>query len=402
MNELASLSGLIISFSLIIFLVANKKNFGVAMILGALILGILSNPDRLAQTFYETIADWEVDTLIVIVMLIKILATVLEETGQIPLVVENLKRIIPERGMLAIIPFIFGLLPVPGGALLSAPMVDAEGRRLGVSNEGKTFLNLWFRHIGFLVFPLATALIVMSQISEVNINRLIVIQTPIFIVSLILGLLYVIKLSRKVESADVGKKEGVFAETMENFMPLFVTIALTLILSIFISLNISFLIALPSGIVLSLLIYRGGGRSKMLRKGFSPSIGLAVFSIMLYKNIANASGVAEIVAKYLQHTSMPALVIIPLLSFVIGVLTAHNMAAIALAYPMLSPIVGNDVHLISLLYVSSFMGYLISPLHLCVVVSYDYFKPRFIELYKLMLPPAVLMVVIAVAFSIWG
>jgi len=402
MNELVSLSGLIISFSLIIFLVANKKNFGVAMILGALILGILSNPDRLAQTFYETIADWEVDTLIVIVMLIKILATVLEETGQIPLVVENLKRIIPERGMLAIIPFIFGLLPVPGGALLSAPMVDAEGRRLGVSNEGKTFLNLWFRHIGFLVFPLATALIVMSQISEVNINRLIVIQTPIFIVSLILGLLYVIKLSRKVESADVGKKEGVFAETMENFMPLFVTIALTLILSIFISLNISFLIALPSGIVLSLLIYRGGGRSKMLRKGFSPSIGLAVFSIMLYKNIANASGVAEIVAKYLQHTSMPALVIIPLLSFVIGVLTAHNMAAIALAYPMLSPIMGNDVHLISLLYVSSFMGYLISPLHLCVVVSYDYFKPRFIELYKLMLPPAVLMVVIAVVFSIWG
>ena len=402
MNELVSLSGLIISFSLIIFLVANKKNFGVAMILGALILGILSNPDRLAQTFYETIADWEVDTLIVIVMLIKILATVLEETGQIPLVVENLKRIIPERGMLAIIPFIFGLLPVPGGALLSAPMVDAEGRRLGVSNEGKTFLNLWFRHIGFLVFPLATALIVMSQISEVNINRLIVIQTPIFIVSLILGLLYVIKLSRKVESADVGKKEGVFAETMENFMPLFVTIALTLILSIFISLNISFLIALTSGIVLSLLIYRGRGRSKMLRKGFSPSIGLAVFSIMLYKNIANASGVAEIVAKYLQHTSMPALVIIPLLSFVIGVLTAHNMAAIALAYPMLSPIIGNDVHLISLLYVSSFMGYLISPLHLCVVVSYDYFKPRFIELYKLMLPPAVLMVVIAVAFSIWG
>jgi integral membrane protein (TIGR00529 family) len=402
MNELVSLSGLIISFSLIIFLVANKKNFGVAMILGALILGILSNPYRLAQTFYETIADWEVDTLIVIVMLIKILATVLEETGQIPLVVENLKRIIPERGMLAIIPFIFGLLPVPGGALLSAPMVDAEGRRLGVSNEGKTFLNLWFRHIGFLVFPLATALIVMSQISEVNINRLIVIQTPIFIVSLILGLLYVIKLSGKVESADVGKKEGVFAETMENFMPLFVTIALTLILSIFISLNISFLIALPSGIVLSLLIYRGGGRSKMLRKGFSPSIGLAVFSIMLYKNIANASGVAEIVAKYLQHTSMPALVIIPLLSFVIGVLTAHNMAAIALAYPMLSPIIGNDVHLISLLYVSSFMGYLISPLHLCVVVSYDYFKPRFIELYKLMLPPAVLMVVIAVAFSIWG
>jgi len=400
MSEIILIIALVLSFSVIIALVANKKNFGVAMILGAIILGLLSNPEKLLQTFYETITDWRVDTLVIIVILIKIFAVVLEETGQISLVIENLKRVIPERGMLAIIPFIFGLLPVPGGALLSAPMVDSEGRRLGVSNEGKTFLNLWFRHIGFLIFPLATALVVMSQISGININRLIVMQTPIFVVSVIVGSFYVIKLSKKREKEEIVKKKGVILETLINFAPLLVTIVLTMTLSLFINLNISFLISLPSGIILSLIIYKGRNKVQFVKKGFSASIGLAVFGIMLYKNVANVSGVAEIVAKYLQHTSMPAMLIIPVLSFSIGVLTAHNMAAIALAYPMLYPIIGNDIRLVSLLYISSFMGYLISPLHLCVVVSYEYFKPKFVELYKLMLPPALLMVVIAVIFSI--
>ena len=400
MNDAVSVLALVLSFSVIIYLISNKKNFGLAMIAGALILGLISSPERLAQTFYDTITDVVVDTLVIIVILIKIFATVLEETGQIPLAIENLKRVIPERGMLAIIPFIFGLLPVPGGALLSAPMVETEGKRLGVSEEGKTFLNLWFRHIGFLVFPLSTALVIMSQISKVSISKLIVVQTPVFIVAVLLGSLYVIRLSKKRKIEKMEKKEGVALETIINFMPLIVTISLTVVLSLFISLNIAFLVSLPSGIILSLLIYRGKESYQMVKKGFSANLGIAVFSIMFYRNITNVSGVAEVVAKYLQHISMPALVIIPVLSFAIGVLTAHNMAAIALAYPMLYPVIGNDIHLISLLYVSSFMGYLISPLHLCVVVSYEYFKPKFTELYKLMIPPALLMVIVAVIFSI--
>jgi hypothetical protein len=401
MNDAVPVIALILSFAVVIYLVANKKNFGVAMILGALILALFSNPGKVPQTFYNTITDWRVDTLIIIVILIKIFATVLQETGQIHLAIENLKRVIPERGMMAVIPFIFGLLPVPGGALLSAPMVGLQGKKLEVSEEGKTFLNLWFRHIGFLVFPLSTALVVMSQISEININELIVVQMPIFIVSILLGSLYIMKLSknRKKEEMVKRKSKEIVLETAINFTPLILTIAMTFALSLFIELNIAFLAALPSGIILSMLMYRGKKKIEIMKKGFSVSLGIAVFGIMFYKNIANASGVTEIVAEYLQNTSAPAFVVIPLLSFIIGVLTAHNMAAIALVYPMLSPIMGNNIHLVSLLYVSSFMGYLISPLHLCVVVSYEYFKPKFVELYKLMIPPAVLMVLIAVIFS---
>lgn len=398
MSELLSLAALIISFSVIIVLVANRKNFGIAMVLGALLLGLLARPADVPGILYETVTDWQVLTLVAIVIFIKIFATVLQETGQIPLVIDHLKRAIPQRGMLATIPFIFGLLPIPGGALLSAPMVDEQGKKLNVDREGRTFLNLWFRHIGFLIFPLSTALVVMSQVSEVSINRLIVVQAPLFLIAAGVGALYILRLSekKKAETAEDQHILSILMETAVNFLPLIVTIAVAFTLAEITHLNLALLVALPTGIFLSLLLYIGDGRGAMLREGFSPLLGLAIFGIMLYRDMAFASGVTDVVAGYLQGSAASPLLIIPVLSFTIGFVTAHNMAAIPLVYSMVASMIGGDVSLISLLYVSSFMGYLISPLHLCVVVTYEYFKPRFVQLYKLMAPPAVLLTVIAV------
>ena len=398
MNDLVSLAALLISFSVIIVLVARRKNFGLSMILGALLLGLLAKPTEIPSILYETVTDWQVLTLVAIVIFIKIFATVLQDTGQIPLVIDHLRRAIPQRGMLAAIPFIFGLLPIPGGALLSAPMVDDQGKKLQVDEEGRTFINLWFRHIGFLVFPLSTALVVMSQVSEVSINRLIIVQAPIFLVAVVVGALYILRLSQKkpAEPAEDRYLSGIIAETVVNFLPLVVTVIMAFTLAEIVHLNVALLVALPTGILLSLLLYTGDGRGAMLKKGFSPLLGLAIFGIMLYRDMAFASGVTDVVAGYLEGSAASALVVIPVLSFTIGFLTAHNMAAIPLVYSMVASMIGGDIGLISLLYVSSFMGYLISPLHLCVVVSYEYFKPRFVKLYRLMLPPAVLVTAIAV------
>lgn len=402
MNDIQPILALAISFSIIIVLVANKKNFGAAMFGGALLLGLLSGIGDVPHVVIDTITDWEVLALVVIVVLIKVFATTLQESGQISLVIEHLKRVIPPRGMLATIPFLFGLLPIPGGALLSAPMIDVQGKKLRVSGEGRTFINLWFRHIGFLVFPLSTALVVMSQVSEIHITRLIVHQIPVFIVALLLGGFYIIRLSAKTppEAAAQKDRSTILRETLVNIFPLVITILLTFSLSTVMEINLAFLLSLPTGIFLSLLLYQGKDVQRLIIKGLSPSLAVAVFSIMLFRDMAYASGVTDVVAGYLQQTAVPALIIIPLLSFIIGVLTAHNMAAIPLLYAMLAPLIGGDVYLVSLLYISSFMGYLISPLHLCVVVSYDYFKPRFAMLYKLMLPPAILITIFAVLLSL--
>jgi len=41
-------------------------------------------------------------------------------------------------------------MPVAGGALMSAPMVEKEAKKLKLSRVKKTYVNLWFRHT---IFP---------------------------------------------------------------------------------------------------------------------------------------------------------------------------------------------------------------------------------------------------------
>ena len=150
------LIGLLISFAVIILLLRMGRDFGVAMLLASVVLAIFSfeslSFDGLVSVFWES---FSLDNILLIfgILLIGILANVMKETGEVRSIIDNLRAFMPRESILATIPAVFGLLPIPGGALMSAPMIDKEADKIGVSDEDRTFLNVWFRHIGFLIFP---------------------------------------------------------------------------------------------------------------------------------------------------------------------------------------------------------------------------------------------------------
>ncbi|RLG55072.1 MAG: hypothetical protein DRN99_03780, partial [Thermoproteota archaeon] len=92
------------------------------------------------------------------------------------------------RAVLFAVAAVFGLLPMPGGALLSAPLVDEEGKRMGMSKEDIALANIWFRHVVFLVFPLTPSFLLAHTIAEVSIYHIAAFQTPVFILSSAIGL----------------------------------------------------------------------------------------------------------------------------------------------------------------------------------------------------------------------
>ena len=378
MNDVVTIVSIIISFSLIIFLVANRKNFALSVLLGAFLLSSL-HPEKLPDLLYKTVSDWKVLSLILIVLLIKLLATILQESGEMKQLINALSSKLSYRGLLITIPSVLGLLPVPGGALLSAPLIHNEKAK----KEELTFINLWYRHIWFMIFPLATPLVLLADLSGKNIFTLIKLQIPIFVICFFVGLFFVSKFS-----GDKGvKKEGSYRGLIAILLP----VSIATPLSFFMSTYPAFLIALPAGIFASLYISERKSFD-MIKKGISINLAVAIFGIMLLKNIILDTGATSIIYSHLSGYN--SILIISSLSFIVGLLTAHNLAAVGILYPILSPFI-DSVALVSLLYISSFMGYLISPIHPCVVLTYDYFKPKFTSLYKLMLPPAILIVIIA-------
>lgn len=384
MNEAFIILSLIASFSLIIFMVANKRNLGIAIILGSFVMSFpfLKNFPIIV---YETIFDYKVISLIVVVMLIYLLATILQESGQIEKLIHFLRSRLSYKGTLIVIPSILGLLPVPGGALLSAPMIKEHGEKAGMQIEEMTFLNLWYRHIWFLIFPLATPLVLLSDLSGENIFKIILFQLPIFLLCFFYGFLFIKRFSGGKEKS----KEG----SLKAFIPILIPVSIAIPLSFFTSTYISFLISLPIGIIFAMHFAKW--KTSFLKKGISINLAVAVFGIMLLKNVVSHANIAYIISKHASF--FPPIIIIACLSFIVGILTAHNLAAVGILYPILEPFIGN-IEMVSFLFVSSFLGYLVSPLHLCVALTHEYFKPSFIDLYKLLIPSAILILIISSIF----
>jgi len=378
---------LILSFTVIISLVAKRKNFALAIFSGSFILS-LSILDRIGEILWKTVTDYRVISLMLIVIMIKMLAVILKETGQIEKIITFLQRNLSYRGMLIAIPSILGLLPVPGGALLSAPLIDTHGRDAGIKKEELMAINLWYRHIWFIIFPLATPLVLLSDLSSTNIFLIIAAQIPMFFIAFFIGYLFV----RKAKNVEVGEKEG--KGNIKSLIPVILPASMAVPLSFFMSTYLAFLISLPAGVIMA---WRMGDKRnpKILKEGVSLSLAMSILGIMLFKNIIFETGIPGMISSHIA--GMPPALMIAFLSFLIGMLTAHNLAAIGILYPVLSPFL-NSLSMISLLYISSFMGYLISPIHPCIVLTYEYFKPKFTDAYKLLIPPSMAMVIAAILF----
>ncbi|MFH1231993.1 MAG: DUF401 family protein, partial [Planctomycetota bacterium] len=136
-------------FLLIALLLRLKVPFSISILVAGFLLGIwfhLGVRD-IGDSVIGALRSDETLSLVGIVGVILIFSELLQESGQLT----ALSRLIVEtfglhRLTYTILPIIVGLLPMPGGALFTAPLMD------GIDDESipahkKTLINYWFRHI---------------------------------------------------------------------------------------------------------------------------------------------------------------------------------------------------------------------------------------------------------------
>ncbi|MBC7170174.1 DUF401 family protein, partial [Candidatus Bipolaricaulota bacterium] len=97
-----------------------------AMLLGALVLGGITLPAAAVGEALRSVATSPSVVLLALAMvLIPVIGGVLVETGRMEGLLAGLPR--PRKAVYALAPGILGMLPMPGGALLSAPLVERVG-----------------------------------------------------------------------------------------------------------------------------------------------------------------------------------------------------------------------------------------------------------------------------------
>jgi len=405
-----NLIGLLISFVIIIIMLRKKINFGFSLITGSLVMIIFSSFEieisEMAKSLLESLIysidkqTFQLTTikLAVVVLLIVVVAKSMELTGMLEKLIGAFSKVFSSKALLAILPAVIGLLHVPGGALFSAPMVGTEGKKVGASREEISVYNVWFRHIWFLISPFSSSIILICSESFANMNiyTFIFYQLPVFFFMVFLGLI----MMRGIPKNKKRKERKTSLREMKYVLPIVAPIVISLILSTVFGLDsiISLIISLPVGIILIFVIGKIGFRESVdiVVRSLSWKMPLAVIGIMMFRAAVISSGVIESIRSLIESYSIPPLVAIVIIPFILSFLMGHNLGSIALAYPLLQPLFDitgySKVALTSILYVSSFSSYLFSPLHLCVVVTNEYLKPDPSKFYRIIVPYSVMLI----------
>mgnify|MGYP000100087333 CR=1 FL=1 len=90
---------------------------------------------------------------------------------------------------------------------------------------------------------------------------------------------------------------------------------------------------------------------------------------------------------------IPIQLIAILLPMVFSIISGLPTSGIAISVPIIQNLTMISPSLASLIYVSAFIGYLGSPLHLCYVYSAEYLGLSLIKGYKYMIPACIITIV---------
>jgi len=396
---------LLVVIVFIIFLIKKKWNLGYIMLLASLLLGAFFNlnPSVIGLNFFLAILDPLTLRLIGIIVLVFILSAVLRKVESLKNLIDSLQELVKDyRLILAFIPAFLGLIPMPAGAILSAPMVKKLGDRMKLTPEEDTFVNYWFRHVWEFVWPLFSGIILFSALLEVEIREIIITQFPLTITAIILGLVWEQKYLKK--NFKVIDKKSIFFNLKKLFFGTW-PILLIIILVLFIKLDL--LISL--GIVILSLLILNINRIKIeyireiIIKDIDLGTVLLIVGIMIFKRMFQVSGAIMIIPEFFNGLGVPPLIILFTIPFLVGILTGFSSAAIGIGFPVLLPFIiqGNvNLNYAMFAFVGSFVGVMFSPTHLCLVVTRDYFKADLGKIYKMLALPLLIIILSALILAI--
>lgn len=339
---------------------------------------------------------WE---LLLIIFFVLYIGIILREKRMFSKLVDSLHAWFRDHRLVAMIgPSIIGLLPSPGGALLSAPIVEAATTDSGYRPEFRTFLNYWFRHFWELIWPAYTALLIFQTLSNFPLKRIILYQLPFPVLNMITGWLVARHFYKKNRIGKVlppGKTHPhkLIKDFFSGIWPLM------LIILMFFAAPIPFYISLAFVSVILTAVKRISLResARMLFSGFIIKNLILIGMIMIFQKIIGISSAFDAVKNW--SVSLGLIVFFCFfMAFSMGFLTGVNVAYVAIAYPILLPLIQhlpNFFYLSLYINVIGFAGILLSPLHLCLVLSNEYFKSSLTRVYAYLIFPVATMIGVA-------
>ncbi len=396
---------LILAF--MVFLMRRKFKVGNVLVAAAFFTALVYRlPPRLfLATLLQTAVEPRVVNLAGVILGIIGLSNALQEGKLLDDLIDGLQAMVPSRRLLFILlPAFIGLLPMPGGALFSAPMVERAAVDTAYDPSEKSFINYWFRHLNEYVFPLYPGFILATALLGISYKKLFLAHLPLPLLALAAGFLTILRRRPVVAAADLRPDPGA---GLYRFFRALLPVALVIILSL--ALAVPLTIALAITLAVLFLFYRlpAAAWRQIFRRSLRVDMLVMVFGIFAFKNTLELSGAVHQVPELLLHAGIPVALVVFLVTFIVGGLLGITVAFVGICYPLLAgilvPAAGSvNLHYEMLAFVGGFVGVLLSPVHLCLVLSNEYFHADTARVYRLILAGSLLITIGVVVLYLAG
>ena len=356
-----------------------------------------------------SVISWNAAGLAALVSLVILLSLQMSQTGMVQELVASIRGAFSPRGSLAVIPAVIGLLPMPGGALFSAPLLDNFDDLHGITPQTKTSINYWFRHIWEYAWPLYPGVIVACDIAGIELWQMFIFGFPLSMTAMALGYFFFLKKIGNTHTGLVHSKSF----SLVPFSPVLTVIVVYAVIQFFVPSVGAANQYLPMviGLLASMLVLqmlRPLSWKKWMLIIVSPQIFkmlLIIIMVRIYGSFIeteiNGISVVQAMASEMQRLGIPTLPLIMALPFLTGMTMGVSMGFAATSLPVVvallgpAPDFGILIGTLIFAYVTGFMGTMLSPLHVCMIVSAEYYKTDLLGSYKTMIIPAVCTIFIA-------
>lgn len=339
---------------------------------------------------------WE---LVIILTLIMILEHFLGQEGYLQRMLRGLQGLFRDgRIVMALIPAFIGLMPSAGGALFSAPLVGQAAASNRITAEQKSFVNYYYRHIWEYFLPLYPGVLLASRLSGQPLPRLITSLAPYGLLVILLGLPTLRRVPPlKEESEAFMDRRAMARELFLGTLPVLAVLGLVLVTQIEVGLAVG-------AVLVVLLIYHRYTPARLwhlCREAISLKTLVLVWGIMVFKQVLEDTRAVEGLTPLLARLPVPDFLVFGLLSFLVGMLTGLMAAFVGIAFPLIAVSLGDQLSLplVVFVFISGFTGTILTPLHLCLALTVDFFKADLRKVLRMLVgPEAVLMAVALVAY----
>ena len=376
----------------IVLLLRRKVMLGNAMFAGSIMLIILGSPTAatVTEAVETTIFNKGTWNLLAAMYLVMCLEYQLRTGGILDGMMAAIRRLASDRVLLALMPAFMGFLPSLGGAILSAPMVENASKEYPLSPEQKTAINYWFRHISEFCNPIVPAMLLSSEILQLPMGTLILHFGIFTLLSVAVGWIFWLRgLKKRFQLGAISGADGKYRFLLLAGGPIVANMLLVVLFNVsaagalaIVVLSLALILKQPLKDMKTMAVY---ALDKKLLWG--------VFAIILFQHTLTSTKIVDGLVLYLNSLGISYALMIGVAAFAVGLASGSAQGFVAVVFPLIAALSPGNIGLAAIGFVMGLAGHMLSPAHLCLVVTVQYFKADMLKALR----PIVLLEIVMIA-----